>query len=84
MASIEVATNTNRPLLPTPSAHLTTEAEIDEFVDDALDELEEIRVAAKKALGQRGEMPRTGRGSLTRPSYCRRILEAAIEPRTVS
>jgi hypothetical protein len=36
------------------SAHLTTEAEIDEFVDDALAELEEIRVAAKKALGQHG------------------------------
>jgi hypothetical protein len=34
--------------------HLTTEAEIDEFVDDALAELEEIRVAAKKSLGQRG------------------------------
>ena len=30
------------------SGHLTTEAEIDEFVDDALAELEEIRVAAKK------------------------------------
>jgi hypothetical protein len=28
-------------------------AEIDEFVDDALTELEEIRIAAKKALGQR-------------------------------
>jgi len=35
------------------SAHLTTEAEIDEFVDDALAELEEIRIAAKKALYQR-------------------------------
>jgi len=32
------------------SAHLMTEAEIDEFVDDALAELEEIRIAAKKAL----------------------------------
>jgi hypothetical protein len=32
------------------SAHLTTEAEIDEFVDDALAELEEIRTGAKKAL----------------------------------
>ena len=32
------------------SAHLTTEAEIDEFVDDALAELQEIRVDAKKAL----------------------------------
>jgi len=32
------------------SAHLTTEAEIDEFVDDALAELEEIRIDAKKAL----------------------------------
>jgi hypothetical protein len=27
-----------------------TEAEIDEFVDDALAELEEIRIDAKKAL----------------------------------
>jgi hypothetical protein len=27
-----------------------TEAEIDEFVDDALAELEEIRIGAKKAL----------------------------------
>jgi hypothetical protein len=27
-----------------------TEAEIDEFVDDALAELEEIRIVAKKAL----------------------------------
>jgi hypothetical protein len=35
------------------SAHLTTEAEIDEFVDDALAELEEIRIAAKKVLYQR-------------------------------
>ena len=33
------------------SAHLTTEAEIDEFMDDALAELEEIRIDAKKALG---------------------------------
>ena len=32
------------------SAHLTTEAEIDEFMDDALAELEEIRTGAKKAL----------------------------------
>ena len=32
------------------SAHLMTEAEIDEFVDDALAELEEIRITAKKAL----------------------------------
>jgi hypothetical protein len=32
------------------SGHLTTDAEIDEFVDDALAELEEIRAAAKKAL----------------------------------
>ena len=32
------------------SAHLMTEAGIDEFVDDALAELEEIRIAAKKAL----------------------------------
>jgi hypothetical protein len=32
------------------SAHLTTEAEIDEFVDDALAELEKIRVDAKKAV----------------------------------
>jgi hypothetical protein len=29
---------------------MTTEAEIDEFVDDALAELEEIRIDAKKAL----------------------------------
>ena len=36
------------------SAHLTTEAEIDEFVDDALADLEEIRIAAKKVLVQRG------------------------------
>jgi len=36
------------------SGHLTTDTEIDEFVDDALVELEEIRVAARKALGQRG------------------------------
>jgi hypothetical protein len=33
------------------SGHLTTDTEIDEFVDDALVELEEIRVAARKALG---------------------------------
>ena len=32
------------------SAHLLTEVEIDEFIDDALAELEEIRVDAKKAL----------------------------------
>ena len=32
------------------SAHLTTEAEIDEFVDDALAELERVRVDAKKEL----------------------------------
>ena len=32
------------------SAHLMTEAEIDEFMDDALTELEEIRFDAKKAL----------------------------------
>ena len=32
------------------SAHLTTEAEIDEFMDEALAELEEIRIRAKKAL----------------------------------
>ena len=32
------------------SAHLTTEAEIDEFMDDAIAELEEIRITAKKAL----------------------------------
>ena len=32
------------------SAHLMTEAEIDGFVDDALAELEEIRIDAKKAL----------------------------------
>jgi hypothetical protein len=32
------------------SAHLMTEAEIDEFVDDALAELEKIRIDAKKAL----------------------------------
>ena len=36
------------------SGHLTTDAEIDEFVDDALAELEEIRIAAKKALNQGG------------------------------
>ena len=39
------------------SGHLTTDAEIDEFVYDALAELEEIRVAAKKALRQRGARP---------------------------
>jgi hypothetical protein len=32
------------------SPHLTTEAEIDEFLDDALADLEEIRIRAKKAL----------------------------------
>jgi hypothetical protein len=32
------------------SVHLMTETEIDEFVDDALAELEEIRIDAKKAL----------------------------------
>jgi hypothetical protein len=32
------------------SAHLTTEAELDEFVNDALAELEEIRIDAKKTL----------------------------------
>ena len=32
------------------SAHLTTEAEIDEFVDDALTELEQVRIDAKKEL----------------------------------
>ena len=32
------------------SVHLRTEAEIDEFMDDALAELEEIRIDAKKAL----------------------------------
>jgi hypothetical protein len=32
------------------SAHLMTEAEIDEFVDDALAEFEEIRIDAKQAL----------------------------------
>jgi hypothetical protein len=32
------------------SAHLTTEAEIDEFVDDALAELEQVRIDAKKKL----------------------------------
>jgi hypothetical protein len=30
--------------------HLRTEAEIDEFMDNALAELEEIRIDAKKAL----------------------------------
>jgi hypothetical protein len=32
------------------STHLTTEAEIDEFVDDALAELEQVRIDAKKDL----------------------------------
>ena len=32
------------------SVHLMTKAEIDEFMDDALAELEEIRLGAKKAL----------------------------------
>ena len=32
------------------SAHLMTEAEIDEFMDDALAELEKIRIDARKAL----------------------------------
>ena len=32
------------------SVHLMTEAEIDEFMDGALAELEEIRIDAKKAL----------------------------------
>jgi hypothetical protein len=32
------------------SVHLMTEAEIDEFMDDALSELEDIRIDAKKAL----------------------------------
>jgi hypothetical protein len=32
------------------SVHLMTEAEVDEFMDDALAELEEIRADAKKAL----------------------------------
>ena len=32
------------------SAHLMTEAEIDDFMNDALAELEEIRIDAKKAL----------------------------------
>ena len=32
------------------SAHLTTEAEIDEFVDDALAELGRVRIDAKKEL----------------------------------
>ena len=32
------------------SVHLMTEAEIDKFMDDALTELEEIRIDAKKAL----------------------------------
>jgi hypothetical protein len=32
------------------SAHLMTEAEIDDFMNDAITELEEIRLDAKKAL----------------------------------
>ena len=32
------------------SAHLMSATEVDEFVDDALAELEEIRIDAKKAL----------------------------------
>ena len=32
------------------SVHLMTEDEVDEFMDDALAELEEIRIDAKKAL----------------------------------
>jgi hypothetical protein len=32
------------------SAHLMTEAEIDDFVNEAITELEEIRLDAKKAL----------------------------------
>jgi hypothetical protein len=32
------------------SAHLMTEAEIDEFMDDALAALEDIRIDAKKVL----------------------------------
>ena len=32
------------------SAHLTTEAEIDEFADDAVAELEKVRIDAKKEL----------------------------------
>jgi hypothetical protein len=32
------------------SVHLMTETEIDEFMDDALSELEDIRIDAKKAL----------------------------------
>ena len=32
------------------SAHLMSAAEVDEFVDDALAELEEIRINAKKVL----------------------------------
>ena len=32
------------------SVHLMTKAEIDEFMDDALSELEDIRIDAKKAL----------------------------------
>jgi hypothetical protein len=34
------------------SVHLMTDAEIDEFIDDALAELEEIRIDAKKALAE--------------------------------
>jgi hypothetical protein len=34
----------------TISVHLMTEAEIDEFMDDALAELEETRIDAKEAL----------------------------------
>jgi hypothetical protein len=34
------------------SVHLMTEAEIDEFIDDALTELDEIRIEAKKALAE--------------------------------
>ena len=36
------------------SEHLMTEAEIDEFMDDALAELEEIRKGAKQALAAAG------------------------------
>jgi hypothetical protein len=32
------------------SAHLMTDAEIDDFMNDAITELEEIRLDAKKAL----------------------------------
>jgi hypothetical protein len=34
------------------SVHLTTEAEIDEFIDDARAELDEVRIHAKKALAE--------------------------------